>query len=208
MGSEESCCGFLAHLVGSEDDFKKCIDINQKKLEKAGAKTIITPCSGCYRTLSGLYPKYIDKYNYKVLHVVEFLDELAKKGKLKFKTSPKQKKVIYHDPCDLGRHCKVYDPPRSLIKSVPGVKLIEFPNNKENANCCGGGGGLKGFDNTLSLETAKKRVKEAIDAGAELIISACPTCKDSLAVGASILHNEGERKIKVMDLSEFLAKAL
>ncbi len=207
LGSNESCCGFLAHLAGSEEDFQKCIDINRKKISKTGAKTIVTPCSGCYRTLGELYPKYTD-FKYKVLHVVEFLEELASKGKLKFTTPPKNKKVAYHDPCDLGRHCEVYDAPRSLLKRVPDIELIEFPANRENANCCGGGGGLKGFDNKLSLETAKKRVKEAIDAGAEVIVSACPTCKDNLAVGASLLRNDGERKIKVMDLTEFLAKAL
>ena len=207
QGSEESCCGFLAHLAGSENDFQTCVDINKKKIKKTGAKTIVTPCSGCYRALSELYPHYTD-FKYKILHTVEFLDELATKGKLTFTTPPKQKKVAYHDPCDLGRHCNVYDPPRNLLKRIPEIKLIEFPANKEHANCCGGGGGLKGFDNPLSLETAKKRVQEAIDAGAEIIVSACPTCKDNLSIGASMLRQEGQPKIKVMDLTEYLAKAL
>jgi Fe-S oxidoreductase len=206
LGSDESCCGFLAHLVGSKDDFQKCMDINKKKFKKTGAKTIITPCSGCYRAIHDLYPTFTD-FDYNVKHTVEFFEELASKGKLKFE-KPIRKKVVYHDPCDLGRHCKIYDPPRSLLKRIPELELIEFPANKENANCCGGGGGLKGFDNDLSLETAMKRVKEAIDLGAEMIVSACPTCKDNLSLGVSLLRKSGGPKIKVMDLVEFLAKAL
>jgi len=206
QGSEESCCGFLAYLVGAMDDFKQCVDINRDNFEKTGAKTIVTPCAGCFRTLSELYPKHTE-FPYRVVHTTEYLLELVKEGKLSFE-KPQDKKVAYHDPCDLGRHCGVYEPPRELMAAVPDLEIVEFAANREKANCCGGGGGLKGFENDLSLETAYRRMKEGADAGAELVVSACPTCKDNLSLGASRLKKEGGPKIKVWDLVELLAKSL
>jgi len=102
----------------------------------------------------------------------------------------------------------VYEPPRRVLQAVPGVELLEFPLNRQLAKCCGGGGGLKAFDNPMSDEIAYKRVRQAARVGAEVIVSACPSCKRSLQAAAARLKREEKFKIQVMDITEVLAKAL
>ena len=117
-------------------------------------------------------------------------------------------KVAYHDPCDLGRHLNIFEPPRNLLKKVPGVTLIEFKNNRLLAKCCGGGGGVKAFNNELSGEIAYQRALEAVDVGAEVVVSACPACKSNLVLAAARLRKEKKGRLKVMDITELVADAL
>ena len=100
-------------------------------------------------------------------------------------------KVAYHDPCDLGRHLNIFEPPRNIVKTIPGVTLIEFKNNRLLAKCCGGGGGVKAFNNELSGEIAYQRALEALEVGAEMVVSACPACKSNLEPGGR-KDSEGE----------------
>jgi glycolate oxidase len=117
-------------------------------------------------------------------------------------------KVAYHDPCDLGRHLNIFEPPRELLKKIPGVALVEFKNNRLLAKCCGGGGGVKAFDTALSGDIAYKRILEALEVGAEVVVSACPSCKSNLQVAAARLRKEKKGKIKVMDITELVAEAM
>ena len=173
----------------------------------ASAKTLVTTCAGCYKTFKDLYPKHTDRAMPEVLHLVEYMDRLISDGKVAF-TGSFSKKTVYHDPCDLGRHMNVYEPPRRVLAAVPGLELLEFPLNRQMAKCCGGGGGLKAFDTAMSDEIAYKRVKQANDIGAEVLTSACPSCKRSLQSAAGRLKREEGVKIQVMDIAEILAKAL
>jgi glycolate oxidase len=116
--------------------------------------------------------------------------------------------VIYHDPCDIGRHMSIYEPPRNVLKAIPGLELMEFKLNRALAKCCGGGGGLKGYDGELSSILAAKRVAEAMDLGAEVIVSACPTCKSNLKLAAAKLQRERKQRMRVMDITEVVAEAL
>jgi glycolate oxidase len=207
MGSREHCCGYLAYLVGSMGEFRKSMDANLALWEKNPAGVLVTTCAGCYKTIKDLYPKHSDRPVPQVLHLVEYMDRLIQDGKIPFKGSFPAK-VVYHDPCDLGRHMNVFDPPRRVLQAVPGVQLLEFPMNRLLAKCCGGGGGLKGFDFGMSDDIAFKRVQQARDVGAEVIVSACPSCKRSLQAAAGRLKREEKVKIQVMDITEVLAKAL
>ncbi len=117
-------------------------------------------------------------------------------------------KVAYHDPCDLGRHMGMYEPPRQILQAIPELELLEFAQNRQLAKCCGGGGGLKAFDHTMSDEIAYKRVQQAREIGAEVIVSACPSCKRNLQAAAGRLKREEKVKIQVMDMAEVLAKVL
>ena len=105
------------------------------------------------------------------------LRKLINDGKLKFKLDAAPIKAIYHDPCDMGRHMGVYEPPRNVLKAIPGVELLEFPMNRALAKCCGGGGGMKGFDDEMAGDIGYKRLLSAVDLGAEVLVSACPSCK-------------------------------
>jgi glycolate oxidase len=205
LGKDENCCGYISYLVGTQE-FKEAGKKNLEAFSKIQPKQIVTTCAGCYKTFKELYPKHLS-FNIPVLHAIEYLDQLIQGGKLKFKNNTPMK-VAYHDPCDLGRHLNIFEPPRELLKKIPGVNLVEFKNNRLLAKCCGGGGGLKAFDTALSGEIAYKRILEALDVGAEVVVSACPSCKSNLQVAAARLRKEKKNRIKVMDITELVAEAI
>jgi len=206
LGDKENCCGYVAYLVGSEDDFQECLERNVAAFSELNPKLIVTTCAGCHRTLGDLYPEHSD-FDVEVLHAVEYMDRLVSDGTLQFQGEFPMK-VIYHDPCDIGRHMGIYEAPRNVLKAIPGLELMEFSLNRALAKCCGGGGGLKGYDGELSSILADKRVAEAMDLGAEVIVSACPTCKSNLKLAAAKLQRERRQRMKVMDITEVVAEAL
>jgi len=193
--------------VGDQKEFEKNIKNNTDQFKRLGLKEIVTTCAGCYRTFKDLYPKHDGSFPIQVYHTVEYLEKLITDGKLTFKNGAKMK-VAYHDPCDIGRHMNIYDPPRNVLRAIPSVELIEFPQNRSLAKCCGGGGGLKAFDTEMSLEISYKRAQQASGMGADVIVSACPSCKSNLQVAAARLRKEKKGKMKVMDITELVAEAL
>jgi len=206
LGDKEHCCGYVAYLIGSDEVFEGCLEKNSAMFSEMGVKQIVTTCAGCYKTFAELYPQHAD-FDVPVLHAVQFMEQLISEGKVQF-TSEFPKKVIYHDPCDIGRHLGIYEPPRDVLKSIPGLELVEFPQNRLLAKCCGGGGGMKAYHNDLSLKLAENRVAQAMDLGAEVIVSACPSCKSNLRLGAAKVGKERRQRIQVMDITEVLAAAL
>ncbi len=208
LGEEESCCGYLAYLVGDTETFKKAIAMYGERISKYNPKELITTCAGCLKTFRDLYPKYGGGNGYQVLHAVELMEKLITEGKLTFQQDAKPLKVVYHDPCDMGRHMGVYEPPRNVIKALPGVELVEFAQNRALAKCCGGGGGMKGFDNEMAGDIGYKRVLAAIDLGVDAIVSACPSCKGTFNQAAAKARKDKKGKIKVMDITELVAGRL
>jgi glycolate oxidase subunit GlcD len=206
LGDKEHCCGYVAYLIGSDEAFEGCLEKNSAMFSEMGVKQIVTTCAGCYKTFAELYPQHAD-FGVPVLHAVQFMERLISEGKVQF-TSEFPKKVIYHDPCDIGRHLGIYEPPRNVLKSIPGLELVEFPQNRLLAKCCGGGGGMKAYHNDLSLKLAENRVAQAMDLGAEVIVSACPSCKSNLRLGAAKVGKERRQRVQVMDITEVLAAAL
>ncbi len=206
LGEEENCCGYVAHLIGDDGTFQECMEKNVKTFSKLNPEMMVTTCAGCHRTLRDLYREH-SGFDVPVLHAVEYMDQLISEGKLKFEDEFPVK-VVYHDPCDIGRHMSIYEPPRNVLKAIPGLELMEFKLNRALAKCCGGGGGLKGYDGELSSTLAEKRVAEAMDMGAEVIVSACPTCKSNLKLAAAKLQRERRQRMKVMDITEVIAEAL
>jgi glycolate oxidase subunit GlcD len=207
LGEEEVCCGYLAYLVGDMDTFNKVAKTNLGLFKKAGINQVLTTCAGCHKTFADIYPHEGHKDGYRAEHIVETMERLINEGKLKLREK-KARKVIYHDPCDLGRHLGVYEPPRNVISAIPGIELLEFAQNRALAKCCGGGGGVKAFDNELGGDIGFERVKQAIASGADLLVSACPSCKNSLNQAAARARKEGLGKIKVMDITELVASHL
>jgi Fe-S oxidoreductase len=111
-------------------------------------------------------------------------------------------KITYHDPCHIGRHMGIYEPPREVLKNIPGIELIEMPRNRQNAWCCGSGGGVRSAFKELSSFAANERIEEAKDTTAEAIVSCCPFCLNQF--NANIEDNS----IKTLDLSELINKAI
>jgi heterodisulfide reductase subunit D len=205
LGEDEWCCGSPLLRTGQGEIIKKeFVKHNIDAIKKRGVKTVLTACAGCCNTLKHDYPKiYGKELPFKVYHMSEFMEDLIKKGRLKF-TKPVNKKITFHDPCHLGRHARVFDAPREVIKAVPGVTLVEMPRTREESRCCGAGGGFKIAYGDLAEEIAVDRVKEAQETGAELIVTPCPFCVVNLNAGAA----KADIPIKTMDLLQFVMMGL
>jgi glycolate oxidase len=205
LGTEEGCCGYFNYLMG-DPSFPQMARANIERLSGIGARRLVTPCAGCYRTFRDLYEEQ-GGLGMEVLHLVEYLAQLAQEGSLTFSKSV-EATVAYHDPCDLGRHMGVYDPPRELISRIPGVTLVEMESAREGARCCGGGGGLAAYDNSMSLDISLSRAREAAATGADILVSACAGCKSNLKKSARQLKKAEKIKLKVQDITELVARAL
>jgi Fe-S oxidoreductase len=231
-GDHELCCGGRAYQMGYKDDFLKQAKKTVKLIQKTGASTLVTGCADCYYAFKVLYEQFGLKGKLEVLHTTEYLARLLKEGKLK--PSQKMKvKVTYQDPCHLGRlgepyiHWKgkpvpgnirifdppkefrrgtygVYDAPRAILESIPGLKLIEMDRTREYAWCCGGGGGVAESNPEFARWTARERIAEADSTRAELLVTACAGCEQNFR---SALKESGSR-IDIMDINTLLKKAL
>ncbi|MEM2211058.1 MAG: (Fe-S)-binding protein [Nitrososphaerales archaeon] len=199
---DEWCCGHPLKLEGATKEFKKVAEHNVKMIEETGATKVVSGCPGCCLALKKEYPEVLGrKLNFEVLHFSQILDEYIKKGKLKI---PKfESKVTYHDPCELGRILGIINEPRRVIKSISD-KFVEPIERGKEGFCCGGGGLLKVTDSQLSESIANKRLEMLIKTGAEVIISACPTCYQSLADATS----RKNKALQVIDIAELIAQRL
>ena len=210
-GKEEACCGGKAYEMGYQGELGKYAAHNIEAWANAGVKTVVTPCSDGYYAFKRLYPELGSSF--EVLHMVEFIDRLIKENKLKF-TRRVPMTVTYHDPCHLGRRDHVYvpgepimgiyDAPRDIIKSIPGVELVEMERIKENAWCCGAGGGVKEAYPDFNDWTAQERIEEARSTGAEALVTACGWCERNFI---DAINDMGE-KMRVYDIVELVQQAI
>ncbi|MBS7609385.1 (Fe-S)-binding protein [Candidatus Bathyarchaeota archaeon] len=203
LGEEEWCCGNPLILSGKTLHAKDFALHNSEAVRNLGAKILVTSCAGCYRTFSQEYPRLIGSLGFQVLHITQLIESLLSRGKLNMEAAVPLR-ATYHDPCDLGRHSKVYEPPRNILKAIRGLELKEGARNRSTAACCGGGGLLRFTDPEGSMEIGFKRLREAQALGVEALISACPTCKLNLSE-ASSKANIG---LRILDVTEIVAKAI
>jgi Fe-S oxidoreductase len=230
-GDNETCCGGRAYQMGYEQDFLNQAKKNMAMIKKAGIKTVVTSCADGYQAFKVLYDKFNLKGDLEVLHISEFVDNLIKDGKLKPRKKV-DLSVTYHDPCRLGRlgepwiHWEgrrlsksfvfdppkeyrrgtygVYEPPRDVLKSIPGIKLTEMTRIKEYAWCCGAGGGVNESNPEFAKWTAQERIEEAGSTGAEAIVTACPWCERTFN---ETIKGNGSG-LKVYDIVELVEKAI
>jgi len=186
LGGEERCCGSVLMRMGDKE-FERIAADNIKQINSLNIQTLVSSCSGCFKTIKEDYPK-VGKLNFEVLHTVEFLRRLVEEGHLSFQT-PVEKRVTFHDPCHLGRASGVFEDPRILMQAIPGLELIEMPRSREYSRCCGAGGGLKAGFPDIQNKMAQRRVQEAEATGAEELVSACPFCYAGLQVGIKALDS-------------------
>ncbi|MFO8166109.1 MAG: (Fe-S)-binding protein [Desulfatiglandales bacterium] len=201
LGKDEKCCGSVLLRMG-DPEHKRLFEQNIEQFNSLGIETLISSCSGCFKTIMQDYPK-VGELNFEVLHTVEFLVRLLRQGKLKFPYSV-NRTVTYHDPCHLGRACRVFEAPRIIMDAIPGLKLIEMPRNRQYSRCCGAGGGLKAGYPDIQNKMAQRRVKEAEETGANELVSCCPFCYQGLQVGINALGSHMVMK----DMSAYVAEAL
>jgi heterodisulfide reductase subunit D len=205
LAEEEWCCGILQHADGNEALAKEMALHNLKKITESGAEQVITPCSGCFNALSSLYQRFLNKeLPFKVLHTSQYFHKLLVEKTLSF-SRKLTGKVTYHDPCHLGRLCKIYEEPRQVLAQIPGLTLIEMERTREKAWCCGGGEGIVSLAYPqLAADIGKERIIEAERTGASVLITTCPHCISQLTIAIKRL----KLPITCMDLSEIVSDAI
>jgi len=197
LGEEEWCCGFPLLGAGLREHFDDLIEHNIAAVRSKGAQTVVFACPSCYQMWREYYPHEFDIY-----HVTQYLNQLITLDRLPLKKLDFT--VTFHDPCDLGRGSREFDAPREVIRSLPGVNLVEMAHNKENCLCCGGGGNLEMIDSKLSGEIAKAKIDEALATGAQTVVTACQQCVR--VMNTYVRRNKIE--LEVMDITQLVHKAL
>jgi len=201
----EKCCGHDALWTGDVETFRKLAEYNAAQIKEAGIKKIVFSCPEGYRTFKLDYPNYVD-LGCEVQHISEFLAEKIGEDGVKFKEI--KKKLTYQDPCRLGRHMGVYDAPRKVLASIPGIELVEMKHSGPESICCGTSAftNCDSYSNMLRVE----RLSEAVETGAELLITTCPKCQTHFR--CAMLDKGAEHrptpKIQIMDLTTLVASAI
>jgi len=198
----ESCCCEAIRRVGAEKTFCEVAKSNIELFHSAGVRKILTTSPHCYSTLKTEYPEL--GADFEVVHHTQLLCRLLQEGKLVPEKSLPHK-VVYHDPCTLGRHSGVYDEPREVLRSIPGLQLIEVENFcREYSVCCGAGGGGMWLDWPMDERISNVRLEQVLATGAELLAVACPYCLQMFEDTVKSMN----LKLTVKDVSELLVESL
>ncbi len=203
LGTEENCCGESIRKTGDEDVFKRLAKENIKNFVEHGVHKILVSSPHCYHTFKNEYPEF--NVNFEIIHMSQFLLQLIKEGRI----TPKNeylKKVTYHDPCYLGRHNNIFDEPREVLGSVPGLELVEMADFRKDSLCCGGGGGRIWMDTPKEERFSNLRLQQVNDAGAEILATCCPYCIINFEDSRLIM--EGCEEIQIKDITEIIQEAI
>jgi len=203
LGDRESCCGESIRKTGSEKVFKTLARQNIKTFIDHGVKKIIVSSPHCFHTFKNEYPEFM--VNFEVVHITQYLAELIHEGRLELK-GEFPNKVTYHDPCYLGRHNGVYDPPREILKQIPGLRLAEMEAYGKNSLCCGGGGGRIWMDTPKEERFSDIRLEQAHAIGAGILATSCPYCITNFE--ESRLNLAYEDVIEIKDITEIVNEIL
>ena len=229
LAGDENCCGISLWRTGQIPAFRKLVERNLESFKKQGIKTIITGCAECFGTFRSGYPRFAGM-DIEVLHISQVAGQALQEGRLK----PQRKldlKVTYHDPCFLGRLSEkyipwqgevqafglhvpprpwrrgtfgIYEPPREVLSSIPGIEMVEMPRNAENAFCCGAGGGVPAAYPDFAGWVAAERLGEAESTGAAAVVSACPFCRESFERAIKAARS----RLSYYDLTELLVQVI
>ena len=214
LGNAERCCGDPARRIGNEYLYQQLADENIQTLKKYKFSRILTYCPHCYNTLKNEYHQM--DANFNVLHHSEFIWELIQSGKLSPPAAPDAKRttLTYHDSCYLGRYNDIYNAPRQILKSIPGVEFKEMPRNHKKSFCCGAGGGRMWMEEKRGDRINQIRIQEALNTvkparttagagGQGTVITACPYCLTML--GDGIKEKGMTDQLKALDIVEMLS---
>jgi heterodisulfide reductase subunit D len=198
LGEDEWCCGFPMLGAGLMELFREFRDHNIQAVKERGAKEILFACPSCYQ----MWKEYYRPEGLRLSHASQFLVNLVKAGKVPLKELDMT--VTYHDPCDLGRGALIYEEPRELIQSLPGVKLVELPRNRRDCQCCGGGGNLEMVDAKLTAEIAKAKIDEILSTGAQTVVTSCQQCVRTMTTYVK----RNKISLEVLDITQLVHRAL
>ena len=208
LGDGETCTGDAARRLGNEFLFQMLGQQNVEVLNEVGARKIVATCAHCFNTLANEYPQLGG--HYEVVHHSELLNQLVADGRLT-PVQPLDSTITYHDPCYLGRHNRVFTPPREMLQALPGTEYKEMPRNSERSFCCGAGGARMWMEENLGTRVNENRSAEALALSPDVVAAACPFCLVMLSDGTTALQERGEggaKPVEVTDISELLLRSI
>ncbi len=207
LGPAETCTGDPARRIGNEFVFQMLAQQNIETLNEAAPKTIVASCPHCFNTIANEYPQL--GANYEVIHHTQLLARLVEQGKLT-PVTPVAEKLTYHVPCFLGRHNKVYTPPRQILDAVPGVTAEEMHRCKDRGFCSGAGGARMWMEERIGKRINTERIDEALALNPDSISTACPYCLVMLgdAVAAKKGSGQAKESLEVIDVAQLLARSV
>ncbi|MFX0066122.1 MAG: (Fe-S)-binding protein [Candidatus Hermodarchaeota archaeon] len=197
LAEEEWCCGFPLIGAGHPEKMKELMEHNLEKLRTLEVKMVVFSCPSCYRT----WKEYYDT-DLKLFHSTQFIEKLIDEGTIHL--GEISMTVTYHDPCDLGRNSGVYDAPRRILESIPGLALVELENNRAQSICCGGGGNLEMTDSSLSRTMAQEKTTEIQQTGASTVVTSCQQCVRTIKARARAQNIA----LNVLDITELILQAM
>ena len=206
LGKKETCTGDPARRAGNEFLYQILAKENIQTFEEVfqgrpkGMKKVVVTCPHCFTTIGRDYRQ--SGFELEMVHHTQLLNTLVKEGKLK-PINKSTKKLTYHDPCYLGRHNQIYEPPRELLEST-GIEITEMPRNQERSFCCGAGGGRMWMEEKIGTRINLNRVDEAIATGAEEVAVACPFCRVMVSDGVAAR----ESSVEVLDVAQALLRSV
>jgi len=180
---------------------------NVETLNEAAPRTIVASCPHCFNALANEYPQLGG--NYQVIHHTQLLARLVEQGKLT-PVTPVAEKITYHDPCFLGRHNKVFSPPREIMERVPGVQPQEMHRCKDRGFCCGAGGARMWMEERIGKRINIERIDEALGTSPDTVSTACPYCLVMLgdAIAAKKASGEAPESLEIVDVAQLLARSV
>jgi Fe-S oxidoreductase len=199
IGEEESCCGESARKIGGEEEFMSLAEKNIKLFQDKGVKKIITTSPHCLYSFRQEYPELGGEF--EAIHYAQLLAQLVEDGSIQV-SGELAKKIIYHDPCYLGRHNEEYEAPRNVIGAVTKGEQLEMENNRAESICCGGGGGRIWLETDAGARFGDIRIADAVSQEADIVATACPYC--TIMLDAS----NPDQKVQVKDIAEILDEVL
>ncbi len=203
LAGDEWCCGFPLLIAGLGQEAVALARHNVEAVRALGARTLVTTCPSCLHTWRHDYPRLTgEPLGFEVRHASELLADLLEAGRLPL--GHVGRVATYHDPCDLGRNCGIYEAPRRLLAAIPGLRLREMADHHELALCCGGGGDVELADPDLVAAVARRRLAQAEETGAEVVVSACQQCKRTLTAAA----RRQKAQVRVLDITEVVWEAV
>ncbi|MEK6666287.1 MAG: (Fe-S)-binding protein [candidate division NC10 bacterium] len=198
---DEPCCGESVRAVGQEEYLAEIVAANTERFREAGVQTLVTVSPHCLDMFRAHYPTWD---GFRPLHYTEYLAELVDAGRLRF-ARELPGTAAYHDPCYLGRRHGIYDAPRKLLAAIPGLTLVELPLSREDALCCGGGGGRMWLETHAGERFGDLRIREAQGTDVDWLATACPFCVLCLEDSAKVL---GVERPRVVDVTELAVRAI
>jgi Fe-S oxidoreductase len=207
LGNGETCTGDPARRAGNEFVFQGLAQQNVETFQEYKVKKVVSTCAHCFNTLKNEYKDF--GIELEVVHHTQLLNRLVREGRLtpvKDGAGAAKRSITYHDPCYLGRHNQVYEPPRELLQVLPGADFVEMERNSEKSFCCGAGGARMWMEENLGERINMNRTKEAVGTGADQIAVGCPFCRVMLSDGLTMQQSKGEAReeVEVLDVAQML----